>query len=467
MPTPAARAAKRRVLIADRGGNIAILTALILPVLLGACGLGSEVAYWFYSVRAMQNAADSAAVAAATNGSSSYATEAQAVTSLYGYQNGAGQVTVSALNTAACPAGGANCYSVTITKLTPLFLSQLVGFKGTTTVNGVHYTQLTATATATIQANADACVLVLDPSDSNAMTTTGGNINLKGCDLQVDSNSSDAMSVTGGTINASGINVVGNYQSTGGNLTPTPATGKPAVSDPYAGLYAQNDVASIGSQSASCTSTKPVTVTGTTETLPPGNYCGGISVTGGSLTLSAGQYNIAGGISVTGGSLTLGAGQYNIAGGLSDTGGSLTLGAGQYNIMGGTLSFTGGTVTGSGVTFVLTNDNGGSYATEQLTGGVVNLSAPTSGEWAGMLFYENPNAPTGVTQSFTGGSNTFTGALYFPTQTLDYTGGSTASSCTQIVAYKLQFTGGSTIGSSCTGTGVQAIPVGGRGELVS
>jgi len=465
MPTPAFRAPARRSWIGDRRGNIAILTALLMPVVIGGFGLGAEIGYWFYSTRAMQNAADAAAVAAATNGSSTYATEAQAVTSLYGFQNGVRNVTVTASDVAACPSGGNNCYSVAITSLAPQFLSQMVGFKGTTTVSGVHYTQLTATATATIQANGDACVLALDPSDPSSVTTTGGNISLLNCDLQVNSNSSTALTVTGGVISASAINVVGNYQSTGGTLTPTPATGKPAISDPYAGLYSQNDVAAIGSQACSGSTTK-VTVVSTTQTLPPGNYCGGISVTGGSLTLSAGQYNIAGGISVTGGSLSLDAGQYNIAGGFSNTGGTVTLGAGQYNMMGGVLNITGGTTTGSGVTFVLTDQNG-SYASANVTGGTVNLTAPTNGSWAGMLVYQDPNAPKSGTDSFTGGSHTLTGALYFPSQSMTYTGGSTVSTCTQLIAYKFTFTGGSTIGSSCAGTGVQAIPVGGRGALVS
>jgi Flp pilus assembly protein TadG len=477
MPTLAAHAAPRRALIADRGGNIAILTALMLPVLVGACGLGSEVAYWFYSARAMQNAADSAAVAAATNGSSSYATEAQAVMSLYGYQNGAGEVTVSASNAAACPAGGSNCYSVTITKLTPLFLSQIVGFKGTTTVNGVPYTRLTATATAAIEANGDACVLVLDPT-GNAMSTTGGNTTLSNCDLQVNSNSSDALTTTGGVITASGINVVGGYSQTGGKLTPTPTTGAPPISDPYAGLYAQNNVASIGSQSQPCTTTAAKTFVGGSGSLAAGNYCGGISVTGSTVTFTPGPNNQYNGVTISGGTVTLAPGIYN---GLSITGGKVNLLPGTYVITAGTgetgetseppvftgLSNTGGQLSGTGVTFVLTNnDDGGSYATASLTGGTTNLTAPTSGAWAGMLFYQDPTTPENSAK-FTGGNSTYTGTLYFPTQSMNYTGGSNNSTCTQIVTYELTLTGGSTIGSSCTGTGVQAIPVKGRGKLVS
>src|SRR5438105_6679518 len=105
-----------RRLIGDRRGNVAVISALVLPALMGSFGLGTEVASWYANQRAMQNAADSAALAAASNASANYDVEARAVTAHYGYVNGQNGVVVTASNTAACPAGGANCYSVTITK---------------------------------------------------------------------------------------------------------------------------------------------------------------------------------------------------------------------------------------------------------------------------------------------------------------------------------------------------------------
>ncbi len=58
-------------LASDRSGNVAIITALAMPVLVGAMGLGGEVGYWYYRQQEMQSAADSAAVAAAAAGGSS------------------------------------------------------------------------------------------------------------------------------------------------------------------------------------------------------------------------------------------------------------------------------------------------------------------------------------------------------------------------------------------------------------
>jgi Flp pilus assembly protein TadG len=100
--------------------NVATLFALTAPILIGALGLGVETAYWYVDQRGMQNAADAAAIAAASNGSGTYANEAAAVASQYGYQDGANAVTVATSNAAACPSGGNNCYSVSITMKQPL-----------------------------------------------------------------------------------------------------------------------------------------------------------------------------------------------------------------------------------------------------------------------------------------------------------------------------------------------------------
>ena len=109
----------------DRSGSVAVMAALAMPVLIGVTGLGVEVSYWYLTQRSMQNAADSAAIAAATNGTANYSAEAKAAAAKYGYVHGANNISVTASNTAPCPSGGANCYSATITGYVPLFLSQV------------------------------------------------------------------------------------------------------------------------------------------------------------------------------------------------------------------------------------------------------------------------------------------------------------------------------------------------------
>src|ERR1700747_226982 len=79
----------------DRRGNVTVMMGFLLPPLIGTFGLGYEVATWYLITRTMQNAADSAALAAATNGTSSYAGEAQAVAAQYGFTNGVNNATVT------------------------------------------------------------------------------------------------------------------------------------------------------------------------------------------------------------------------------------------------------------------------------------------------------------------------------------------------------------------------------------
>jgi Flp pilus assembly protein TadG len=404
--------------LADRGGNIAIITALAMPVLVGMAGLGVEVGYWYYLTRGMQNAADSAAVAAATNGTSSYAVEARAVAAQYGFRDG--NATVTASNT-TCPSGEGSCYGVTISSLVPLFLSQVVGYQGTTKIKGTPYTALSSTAIAKVSGGSNACMVALDPTDSDSMTVTGGHLTLDSCDLAVNSNSVTALTTHGAKITANAIDVVGNYQENGCCITPDPTTGQRGATDPYTGLYSSNDVAAMASEA--CTG---MNVSGGT-TLSPGVYCGGLSITGG----------------------------------------NTTFGAGVYIIRGGSLSFTGGNITGTGVTFVLTQYNG-IYATANWQGVSANLTAPTSGAWSGMLIYADPtsSAANPLNSSVTGDKQYMTGALYFPTQKLTFTGGSKSSQCTQVLAYTIEITGGKTSVSSCSGTGVQTILSGGRGQLV-
>src|SRR6478672_11140335 len=121
---------KVRRLRADERGTVSVIMGFLLIPLVGAMGLGFEVSNWYMTVRGMQNAADAAVIAAATNGGSNYDVEAKAVAAQYGFVNGTNNISITVSNTAACPGGGNNCYSVTISGLMPLLVSQVVGYGG-------------------------------------------------------------------------------------------------------------------------------------------------------------------------------------------------------------------------------------------------------------------------------------------------------------------------------------------------
>jgi hypothetical protein len=144
-----------------------------------------------------------------------------------------------------------------------------------------------------------------------------------------------------------------------------------------------------------------------------------------------------------------------------DAGATLTLSAGTYVINGGSLTVNGnGTLVGTGVTLILSSSTGSNYGSINFNGNsTVTLSAPTTGASAGIpgiaIWDANPTM-TASGDTFNGGSTeNITGAIYAPSQQLNYSGGSsTATGCTQLVALTVTFTGNANFGNSCTNSGI-------------
>lgn len=165
---------------------------------------------------------------------------------------------------------------------------------------------------------------------------------------------------------------------------------------------------------------------------------------------------------ISGGTVTLNAGTYC---GITISGNAtVTFNPGTYILAGGglTASSAGTTLTGTGVTFYNTCSsspcNGGSsgYQPISISGNLTaTLSAPTSGSYTGILFYEDPTISTTASDKFTGNSSlNLTGVLYFQKSSLTFPGGSSSSSgSTMIVADTVTFSGGSSyLGDSVTST---------------
>jgi hypothetical protein len=224
------------------------------------------------------------------------------------------------------------------------------------------------------------------------------------CGITVNSNNLSAMT-TGGTacVSANYIEVVGDY-SNNSNCppTPTPVTGVGSVTDPldyvpapvFGGCNYNNFKANDNKN--------PVV-------LSPGVYCGGITVVAQTV---------------------------------------VQLQPGLYILNGGGLTMTGGgSITGAGVTFYNTGSASRPYEPITLSGGsVINLSAPTSGPYEGILFYQDRNIVSTKPNDLTGNTGAkYEGALYFPTTDLKYAGGADGSAkYTIVVARKLEFVGNST-----------------------
>jgi len=120
---------------------------------------------------------------------------------------------------------------------------------------------------------------------------------------------------------------------------------------------------------------------------------------------------------------------------------------GQFVINGGTLKISAqANITGSGVTFFLTNN----ATVDFNANGTMTLSAPASGTYEGILFYGDPDNANG-TNKFNGTpTSTLTGALYFPSQDVQYLGNFTGvNGCMRIVARTIDFRGNTTMSVTC------------------
>jgi len=374
---------------------------LATAVLLECIGLAIDAGYLQFVKTRMQTAADAAAIGGVQelrmNGSSGLAVAAKADSATNGFTDTVNSVSITVNNP---PASGfyttdSTAVEVIITQSVAPFFLQLLGV-GSTTVK---------VRSVARQGSGSGCLYTLDPSASNAFSVSGG-VNVQvGCGIMVDSSSGTALSASGGAkVTASSINIVGSYSSSGGaTLSPSPNIHATAQSDPLAYVPAP----SVGAPNFNNFSVSG----GTVKTISQGVYANGISISGGS---------------------------------------NVTMNPGTYILLGGGLSVSGGsTLTGTGVTFYNTAGSGHSYGAISLSGGTnVQLSAPTTGSLAGMLFFQDRTIASGVGSSLSGGASTvFSGALYFPTTSLSYSGGA-GSTYTIIVSKTISFSGGATLNAN-------------------
>jgi len=255
-----------------------------------------------------------------------------------------------------------------------------------------------------------ACIYVLDPAAQNAFQiSNAATLVASGCGIIVDSSNSEAASIVGGaSVTASAIDIVGGVAiNNGGSASPAPVTGVTAVTDPFALLPSLSP--------GSCASHPTMYNAPSNTTLSPGTYCGGITVSNGAT--------------------------------------GVTFGSGEYIIDGGGVTFGGGvTVSGSGVMFYLTGTDA-TYASVTIANGVTaTFTAPASGTYQGILFFQDRSITSSSNATFAGGATMLlTGSLYFPTTDVSFSNGTNTTVTTAIVADEVSFVGGSTVKYDPTG----------------
>ena len=403
----------RRIASDDRGAT-AITTALVSTVLIGFVGLGTEVGMWYSERRAMQTASDSAAMGGAykifKDGENVVLSEVQSAAKNDSKRNGFEDlvenvtVTVNRPPTSGENVGDEDAVETIVTKkraslLSSFFLGNEVNIK--------------VRSVATIKVVNVYCVMALSPHDDAALFFGGtADVLLKNCGIIVNSDHDDgAMTATGASVvGATYADVVGGIdQSNNANLDFGDVnTGVDPADDPYANL----DVPT----GSGCDYDGMQVNSNQTVTLSPGRYCNGLKILG---------------------TAHLEAGEYLIVGGVFDVGS-------QAHI----------TTDAEGVTIFLTG-SGTNYATVTVNGGAdVKITATTEGQYMGIAFFQDRDAPvinSGSPNKFNGGSTMqITGAIYIPRQMLTYKGGnSTTGTCTRIVAYMISFTGESGLSTDC------------------
>ena len=422
-----------------------MLIGITAPILTMVIALGVEVSGWTVTKQRLQRAADMAAIAGAEVYNATAAGQSAANYAAYVAElnSGAGGATHPLPWNAVTKTLTDNSITVTITSgvknandvAVQVTVQTTVGamFTGYVWPGGTKTISATAMAELVASSTGRSCVLTLDSSNATGVSTAGidatagATLNATGCGFHDNSKGVDAFVITGGaTVNAANVAVAsstapcgmsgpGSYTCSGNGSTGTLNISASSTINASAGV---NPYASV-----------PIPATGT---------CAASHAFAGSTTISAGTF----------------------CGGLSISYGTLTMNPGVYIVNGGTFAPAGGaTVNGTGVTIVLTG-SGSNYATANIANGVtLNLTAPTTGSTAGIAILQDPSAPSGVTNTIAGGANMIvTGAMVFPTQIVSFSNGaSNTASCTQLIAYQLQFSGGATFNNNCSGKGTSPI----------
>jgi hypothetical protein len=387
----------------------------------------------------MQDAADSGAISAAVGliaGNTNYSLQANATAASDGFVNGSSGTVVTVNNgpLSGPNKGTAGDIEVIIKQPQKLLFSGLF-LKSPVVVQ--------ARAVAGPPAGV-VCILALNKGLVLPGITVAASAAVMADQCNIADNSPSPVALTEAalaSITAQKVNVVGGYVDVLGTMTTTQGvhTGSTPTQDPFAGTTVPASFSSIPCNTYSASTYGAITGP---VTLSPGRYCGGIKVTAGTVTLSAGP------TPCTGYSCT-----YFLDLGFVGTGLAVA---------------SGGTVTdnGAGVTIVLTSngllsnivsvDLGG-----LLSGGVINLTAPTSGSFADLVVFVDPGALLSV-PTFRGGTqNSFVGTIYAPGSQVVYALGGTGTKtgqCTRLIADTIKFAAAGGSFSKCAVTSASAAP---------
>lgn len=264
------------------------------------------------------------------------------------------------------------------------------------------------TAAVQRQAGPNACLLALNPTAASAVDFNGStNVNLNKCTVAANSNSNSSITRSGSaTLTAECVQTVG---KTSGILL-DPSVILDCAKAKERSFKTQDPLAAVVPPSGVGCSQLNIPNGNGWKTVNPGVYCNN------NLTVNGGK--------------------------------QLRFNSGTYVFKGTDISFLGGAeIAGSGVTFFL-------YDGAKLkisANSIVNLTAPISGAYAGILVYSPANNP--VSLNFAGGTTQkLQGFIYNPKGHIDFRGnaGTTSDKCFRLIGDTITMTGTSNMKVDCT-----------------
>jgi hypothetical protein len=432
----------------DRG-NMIVIAAAALPLLVGSAGLATDTIQWALWKRQIQRAADSAAIAGVydrvehTGATTNTPTAINHDLSLNQHSGITLQPGYPVVSYPANVTGQQNQVRVTLAVRKELSFSSMF-------LTTAPLIQATAQAAA-VQSSGDFCVLSLQHNSKTGIQATGSASITMDCGMMTNSTATNAAAGQGNAgVTATTIAAAGGIQQSSNWTVQNYQPYSPQLEDPYADLKPDADDGDF----ASCPANpQPLNINGgnSGQTFYADQCYSSISVNSNrSVTFAPDPVSGAHRIIVSGGGV-------NVQG-------SMHL---------------------NGVVLILTNKDSSSTAPvgslDANSNGLIDATAPTTGKWAGMAIYQDrravDSAPTGnITASspnkINGNTtNKIRGVLYFPNQQLTYNGSGTGSAtCTQFVAKRIYWSGNTGLNNftkNCTMYGMQAITAPLRVRLVA
>jgi hypothetical protein len=451
----------------DKGGAAATILVIALPGMIGVGALGAEAGVWFAIKLQNQSAADSAAISAAyeviagrTDAPGELTAAADEAARRNGYK-GITPVVVYPYSDGSISDG----IAVTLQQSQGALLAAMF----------LPVVTITNTAVAVIEVLDTPCILALGKDGGSGVEIAAAvRLEMPNCSAVANSIGSTAIELDDSTssIRAATLVTAGEVSLSGTPIDPaapppqfdlsTPALiGAPTVADPYAGVLTHSFLTATMPKTARCKST----VVGGVRIYSGNCVIPGLSLRQTKLKLTA-STQISGNWSILAGqTVDLSPGTYWVTG--------------DFNLQSGAVleCLSCSNAQGTGVTIILTAQTNKVGALSIAANATLNLNAPRSGQFAGLVIVQDSNnLPSGTSftsnQSAIGGTagSSLNGLIYFPLSSLTFRGSPSPAGpkCLLLVSSSVKIDAASNLDTmGCAAAGLTRLPSIGKVALAA